>query len=94
MASGRIQQRIDPSLRKEAEQILQIQGIKPSQAIILFYTEVKRIGGLPFTPSPVQRSEIPNAKLQKDLREAKKGKGVITFKNKKDFFDSLRGLKS
>ncbi|TSD00235.1 MAG: Uncharacterized protein Greene101449_253 [Candidatus Peregrinibacteria bacterium Greene1014_49] len=92
MTSGRIQQRIDPSLRKEAEQILQIQGIKPSQAIILFYTEVKRAGGLPFTPSPVQPSEIPNARLQKDIRDAARGKGVKTYKNEKDFFDSLHAL--
>ena len=92
MSSTRIQQRIDPVLRKEAEQILRIQGIKPSQAIILFYTEVKRTGGFPFRPSPVSRAEIPNARLQKSLKDAKEGKGIVTFKNKKDFFDSLHGL--
>src|SRR5438045_1474767 len=63
MPSSRLQQRIDPSLRKEAEAILKTQGIKPSQAIILFYTEVTRSRGLPFRPSPVRRSEIPNARL-------------------------------
>jgi len=92
MSSGRIQQRIDPSLRKEAEKILQIQGIKPSQAIILFYTEVKRMGGLPFQPSPVHPSEIPNARLRKEIRDAAKGKGVKTYKNEKDFFDALHAL--
>ena len=90
MASGRIQQRIDPSLQHDAEEILQTQGIKPSQAIILFYTEVKRTGGLPFQPSPVLPSEIPNAKLRKDLREARKDKELRSFKNKKEFFRSLR----
>jgi addiction module RelB/DinJ family antitoxin len=92
MANGRIQQRINPALRREAEQILRIQGIKPSQAIILFYTEVKRTGGLPFSPSPVTLAEIPNARLRKSLKEAAEGKGIMTFKNKKDFFDSLHGL--
>lgn len=72
--------------------ILTAQGIKPAQAIILFYTEVKRIGGLPFQPSPVHPSEIPNARLRKTLMDTKKGKGILTFKNKKDFFDSLHGL--
>jgi antitoxin component of RelBE/YafQ-DinJ toxin-antitoxin module len=47
MPSSRIQQRIDPRLRHDAEMILAAQGIKPSQAIILFYMEVKRQGGLP-----------------------------------------------
>ena len=87
----RLQQRIDPALRKDAEAILKTQGIKPSQAIILFYTEVTRFGGLPFQPSPV-RSEIPNAQLRKDLAEAKAGKGLRTFKTKKAFFDSLHSL--
>lgn len=89
MASGRIQHRIHPSLQRDAEDILRTQGIRPSQAIILFYTEVKRFGGLPFTPSPVLPSEIPNRRLQRDLKEARQGKGVQSFRSKKDFFDSL-----
>ncbi|OGJ66315.1 hypothetical protein A3B61_02155, partial [Candidatus Peribacteria bacterium RIFCSPLOWO2_01_FULL_53_10] len=86
MPSSRMQHRIDPALRHDAEMILTAQGIKPAQAIILFYTEVKRSGGLPFAPSPVQPSEIPNARLRRELRDAAKGKGVKTYKNEKDFF--------
>lgn len=93
MAAGRIQQRIDPSLQRDAELILEAQGIKPSQAIILFYMEVKRSKGLPFLPSPVLPSEIPNARLRKDLKEAAQGKGIKTFTNKKDFFASLHKLR-
>ncbi|MBI1812586.1 type II toxin-antitoxin system RelB/DinJ family antitoxin [Candidatus Peregrinibacteria bacterium] len=92
MTPGRIQQRIDPVLQRQAEQILALQGIKPSQAIILFYMEVKRSGGLPFAPSPVQPEEIPNARLRRDLREAARGIGVRTYKGKKEFFDSLKKL--
>ena len=92
MASTRVQHRIDPVLRREAEAILRTQGIKPSQAIILFYTEVKRSKGLPFLPSRVTRAEIPNARLQKAIKEARQGKGVLTFKSKKAFFDSLKRL--
>ena len=94
MVSGRIQQRIDPKLRKEAEKILETQGIKPSQAIFLFYTEIKRYGGLPFQPTPVRLSEIPNKKLQRDIREARQGKGVWEFRDKKSFLKALRDLKS
>ena len=90
MPTGRIQQRINPILQREAEMILETQGIKPSQAIILFYTEVKRFGGLPFLPTPLSKSEIPNLKLQKDLRDARSGKGLETFKTKKRFFNSLK----
>ena len=90
MALGRIQQRMNPSLKKEAEAILEMQGIKPSQAIILFYTEVRRARGLPFRPTPVSPLEIPNAKLRKDLQEAASGKGIKTFKRKREFFASLK----
>lgn len=93
MSSSRLQHRIDPDLRRDAEMILSAQGIKPAQAIILFYTEVRRSGGLPFTPSPVQPSEILNARLQKEMRQARNGIGVQSFKNKNDFFASLHTLK-
>ncbi len=93
MTSGRIQQRIDPKLRKEAELILRTQGIKPSQAIYLLYMEIKRFGGLPFAPTPVQQSEIPNTQLQKDIRETDLGIGVREYRDKKSMFRALRKLK-
>ena len=92
MPSGRIQQRIDPALQKEAEKILIAQGIRPSQAIILFYTEVKRFGGLPFQPTPVAKKEILKAQVRKGIMEARHGKGVQTFRSKKALFDSLKRL--
>lgn len=93
MSQTRIQQRIDPVLRRDAEIILSAQGIKPSQAIMIFYMEVKRFGGLPFLPSPVQPSEIPNARLQKAIRNARKGIGVQSFTNERDLFASLKALR-
>ena len=92
MTATRLQQRIDLTLKREAEAILETQGIRPSQAIILFYTEVKRSRGLPFKPSPVSPREIPNARLQRDLREARRGKGLQSFKSKKELLGSLRSL--
>lgn len=92
MPSARMQHRIDPALRRDAEKILLAQGIKPAQAIILFYTEVRRARGLPFLPTPVHPSEVPNKRTQKAIREARKGIGVQSFTNKKDFFQSLHDL--
>lgn len=93
MPSGRLQHRIHPSLKRDAEEILQMQGIKPSQAIILFYTEVKRSGGLPFTPSPVHPSEIPNRRLQRDLKSARSGNDIVRYHSKRDLFESLHAGK-
>jgi len=92
MASGRIQQRIDPDLQKNAEAILQALGVKPSQAITLFYMEITRRGNLPFHPSDVQPSEIPNKRLAKTIREARKGIGVHEFKSKEELFALLDEL--
>lgn len=86
MTSIRMQTRIDANLKQEAERILEAQGFKPAQAIGIFYTEITRMGGFPFLPTPV-----PNEKLRKALLEAKKGIGVKTYKSKKAFFESLKG---
>jgi len=87
MPSTRIQHRIDANLKTDAEMILEEQGIKPSVAITIFYTEIKRRGGFPFLPS-----SVPNKTLAKDLNNAKKGVGIKVYKNKSDFFNSLEDL--
>lgn len=87
MSSTRIQHRIDTNLKTTAEIILGKQGIKPSQAITIFYTEIKRTGGFPFLPS-----KVLNKKSKKDLGEAKKGVGVKIYKSKKDLFNALEKL--
>lgn len=84
---SRLQHRIDPNLKEEAELILEEQGIKPAQAITIFYTEITRTGGFPFLPS-----KVPNKKLANDLEKVKTGKGVKTYKNKKALFDALKKL--
>ena len=87
MPLAKIQQRIDAKLKMEAETFLAEQGIKPSQAIIMFYKEITKQRGFPFLPS-----HIPNKETTKSIREARKGVGVQTFKRKEDFFDSLKNL--
>lgn len=92
MSSGRIQQRIDPTLQKRAEAILKAMGLKPAQVITMLYREITRRRTLPFHPSEVSPSEIPNARLQKDIREARAGKGVQEFETEEEFFASLKKL--
>lgn len=84
---SRLQHRIDPHLKEKAELILEEQGIKPAQAITIFYTEITRTGGFPFLPS-----RVPNKKLAKDLEEVETEKGIKTYKNKKALFASLKNL--
>lgn len=87
MSLTKIQQRIDSTLKKEAEAILHAQGIKPSQAIIMFYKEITRKQSFPFLPS-----RVPNKKTAQAIREAEKGIGVTTYKNAEDLFAALDRL--
>lgn len=41
--------RTDPGLKREAETILYDLGLTPSAAITVFYKQVIRVGGLPFS---------------------------------------------
>ncbi|OGJ71372.1 hypothetical protein A3H22_02915 [Candidatus Peribacteria bacterium RIFCSPLOWO2_12_FULL_55_15] len=90
MATGRIQQRIDPELQKRAEAVLKALGIRPAQAITLFYMEITRQMNLPFHPRDVCLEEIPNKRLAKSMRDARKGIGVQKFATEEDFFATLK----
>ncbi len=66
---ARISSRIDPELKRKSEAILAEIGVKPSQAITMFYTQILRQRGLPL------ELKIPNdetiAALGEDLTGAK-----------------------
>ena len=62
---ARISSRIDADLKREADSILAEIGMKPSQAIALFYTQIVRERGLPLD------LKIPNEKLEAAITEAR-----------------------
>jgi addiction module RelB/DinJ family antitoxin len=97
MATGRIQARVDANLLKMAEKLLMDQGIKLTQAITMFLTQVKELGGFPY---PLACGCQSNARkcthshkfrddVAEDLRKALTGKGVKSYKNNKEMFESL-----
>jgi len=46
--SAFVRARIEPELKENAEHILNELGIRPSDAINMFYHQIERTGGLPF----------------------------------------------
>jgi len=56
-----VRARMEPELKLHAETILKNVGIKPSEAINLFYHQVEKTGGLPFA--------IHDGQLTQDLDE-------------------------
>ncbi|MBL4745908.1 MAG: type II toxin-antitoxin system RelB/DinJ family antitoxin [Flavobacteriaceae bacterium] len=60
---ARISSRIDRDLKDESEAILAELGIKPSQAISMFYTQIVRQRGLPL------ELKIPNEETVSAMQE-------------------------
>ena len=46
--SAMIRARVDPGLKEDAENIFEALGLSATQAITLFYQQVKWVRGLPF----------------------------------------------
>jgi DNA-damage-inducible protein J len=83
---ARISSRIDADLKQQADSILAEIGIKPSQAIALFYTQIVRQRGLPLD------LKIPNDELVAAIHEARDPKSKETRKrydSTTELFDDL-----
>jgi len=61
--SAFVRVRIEPELKENAEHILKELGIRPSDAINMFYHQVERTGGLPFQST----LQIP-LELEEDMK--------------------------
>lgn len=78
-----IHARMDPQLKLEVEAILHQLGLNTTDAINLFFQQVKLNDGMPF---PVK---VPNALTRKTIQEADKGINVVECKNIDETFEKL-----
>ena len=78
-----INARTERELKKEVEEILHDLGISTTEAINIFFRQVKLRRGLPF---PV---EIPNEATLKVFTDSEEGKGLEECKDADDMFDRL-----
>lgn len=68
--------RIDPKLKKQAEEVFASLGISASSAIIMFYHQVVRTNSIPFE----LKADIPNETTMAAIKEAddiEKGKKKV-----------------
>jgi len=69
-----VRARVDSTLKKETEKILNEIGINTSQAIVMFLKAVKRERGIPF------ELKVPNETTLKAMQEAKDNIGeTVTY---------------
>jgi len=78
-----ISARIDPELKRNAEQIFRELGLTTSQAIVLFYKQVDLQRGLPFSV------KVPNEVTKKALEDAKVRRNLESFDSIDDLYEDL-----
>ena len=78
-----INARTERELKEEVEGILKTLGISTTEAINIFFRQVKMRRGLPF---PV---EIPNDETLAAFRDSEEGKGLTKCKDADDMFKKL-----
>ena len=77
--------RIDPKLKKQAEEVFTSLGISASSAIIMFYHQVVRTNSIPFE----LKAEIPNETTTAAIKEAE---NIESGKNKAKTFTNVDDL--
>jgi DNA-damage-inducible protein J len=81
--SALIRVRMDPELKAEVESILNRLGLSASEAINLFYHQIKLNQGLPFA------LRMPNKTTKKTIKNTDAGRGMICCQDAQDLFDKL-----
>ena len=78
-----ISARIDPELKRTAEQVFKQLGLTTTQALTLFYRQVDLQDGLPF------EIKIPNEETKKALADAKSRRTLESFASVENLFEDL-----
>jgi len=81
--TGIISARVDPKLKRNAEEVFKELGLTTTQAITLFYKQVELERGLPFAV------RIPNAITVQALEQARTRKDLESFNTLEDLFEDL-----
>ena len=75
--------RIDPDLKRSAEQVFTILGLNTTQAITLFFRQVELQQGLPFVV------RVPTRATRTALDEAQARSNLTSFNTVDELFDDL-----
>lgn len=78
-----VRARIDPDLKLEVERLFEELGISTTEAITLFYRQVKLRNGLPF------ELVVPNQTTEKVFRDTDADEGLARFNDADEMFGQL-----
>jgi len=78
-----VRARVEPGLKADVEKLLSQLGLTTTDAITMFYSQIRLRQGLPF---PV---EVPNATTRKTLEATDRGEDLSTFDSLDEMFEAL-----
>jgi len=78
-----VRARIEPNLKSDVERLLERLGVTTSEAITMFFSQIRLRKGLPF---PV---EVPNEKTQRTFESTDRGEGLHAYENLDEMFKAL-----
>ncbi len=78
-----IRARVEPGLKDDVEKLLHQLGVTTTEAITMFYSQIRLHQGLPF---PV---EVPNATTRKTFEATDRGEDLNTFDSLDKMFEAL-----
>ena len=78
-----IRARIEPNLKQDVENIFKGLGLTTTEAISLFYHQVKLWKGLPF------EVRLPNSTTIQTFRDTDAGKNLVHCEDAEDMFNKL-----
>ena len=79
-----IRARTEPKLKKEVESIFSELGLTSTEAINIFYKQVRLRNGIPF------EVKIPNKLTRKSFKDSESDKNVKSFKNIDELLKDLK----
>ena len=78
-----IRARVEPDLKNDVEKLLHRLGMTTTEAITMFYSQIRLRQGLPF---PV---EVPNATTRRTFEATDRGEEINTFDSLDKMFEAL-----
>ncbi len=81
--TAQIRARVEPELKKRAEEILSALGVSPTQAIRLFYKQVVLMGGIPFSV------RMPNEMTLAAMDRTDRGEDLRSYDSAEEMFEDL-----
>lgn len=81
--SAMIRARVDPALKEEVESLFEQLGLSTTEAITLFYQQVRLNRGLPF------EVRVPNAVTLRTFAETDAGENIVPYEDAGDMFAKL-----